>query len=252
MGYGIGTQLAMAAEERERNRRTRERWVPLSALASIPRPVYVGVDSDPQGWRFEVLRFGWRRWLDGIGQPLPPINLVFEGNLRLADGNHRLTTARELGVPLLAQPGACVASLFGWPRDVDAAELQSERATKLMVDAPSEAEAEEFRQTLSGLVIHRLDKTGEDFATAARAMLNGEPQALACKFDRSESDPRIIVGDLVRGLSHLPHTVSDVRDFVVARMPADTAHYEISAIPLLQRSRDMIDRLLDALRGIPS
>lgn len=236
-------------------------WMPLSALASIPYPLYVGVDADPTGWRFSTCRIGWHRWLDGIGAPLPPIVLIVgpKGSLLVGDGNHRLTTARELGLPILVQPKAQVPDeafpeLFGWRLRDDAADLPNLSDTELVtrMRAPNLAAAQEFRAELLACVARRIERTGEDFATAARGMFGAEGHGLACKFHRNEVDPQVIVGDLVRGLWGLPTTFTNVRHFVLAHTPPDDAvkaHYERTALPTLRAAHDTLACLIRALEG---
>ncbi len=237
----------------------RLRWMSLSSFDHIPPPKFAGFDRDPTGWRFDVQRAGWDRWLKGIAQPLPPILIGASDKppaLRLADGNHRLTTARELGVPIMARAMVEVpaALICGWRVSDDADLLQTldVEAFAARTNAPDVETAAALRSELVACVQTRMGHTSEDFTNAARAMFNDEGHGLACKVDCSWSDPEPLMLDLVRGLRSLPMTIIDMRNFLLARGPADDAKratYLKRVIPTLRNAEEALDLLIRALEG---
>lgn len=223
-------------------------WVPISALTEL-RLVHPVAENA----RLESVRDGFRRWLWSDGGPLPPIVVGIGASCTcrvdrdghhtcgtLQDGHHRLTIAREMGLPLRVTYvfAGATHGRFGWPADKSPAELQGQ-TLESEFGTLSQPAAQGFRGEILGCIAFRQNSTGHDFDSVARDMFARH----------AELSPLAEINALNWALGRRGYWIERARHVAALARASSDATWTEADTASIKVARDVLVNLVHALEG---
>lgn len=226
-------------------------WVPVSELTGL-----TVLHNVPEDWRMQSVRDGFRRWLDGYGEPLPPIVVRRRpaclcqpersghhmcGDLR--GGHHRLSVAREMNIPVLVayEPiGDNRPPPFGWPAHLSATDLlKPDCQLERLGNTISQASASGLRSAIVGCIERRIRSTNETPKQAAANMFT--PLSDGTLPGELRSLTRVVASHWQPRIAYFAKEAKQV--------PPDPA-LAAECLPALTEARGALDDLVRALEEV--
>lgn len=226
-------------------------WVPVSELAGLNL-----IHKVHEDWRMQSVRDGFRRWLGGHGEPLPPIVVRRHSSCAcrpersghhvcgvLQGGHHRLSVAREMNIPAISvayQPiGDDRPPPFGWPSDRAFAEARG-RDLEAIVNTISQASANAVHAAMLACINRRRRSTYETFDEAAARMFAMPHEQAASGKIRS-----LALTVASHWAPRLQHAAAEA-----THLSHDEA-LSVECLPPLSEARKALDDLICALQKNP-